>query len=161
MERMSNVAGGPTSNPYTGQDNPYLTSSINNASQDAMRNLMPAFDQAQRASGSFGNSGVAETFGHAAANTLGHIATDARMQNYGEQAQLAQQGVQNTIGALGPLYSAGAASSLNPWTNLKNYGSVVTGNYGGTSSQPIYTNPISNALGGAMMGSQIFKNLGQ
>jgi len=157
---MQGVANGPKTNPYAGVDNPYLTQTINNASQDAMRNLMPAFDQAQHASGSFGNSGVAETFGRSAANTLGNIATSARMQDYGTQQQLGENAVNRSVSALGPLYSAGQNSTANPWTNIKNYGSAITGSYGGTSSQPIYTNQAANVLGGGLLGSQIYKNLG-
>ena len=157
---MQGFANGPKTNPYAGVDNPYLTQTINNASQDAMRNLMPAFDQAQHASGSFGNSGVAETFGRSAANTLGNIATSARMQDYGTQQQLGENAVNRSVSALGPLYSAGQNSTANPWTNIKNYGSAITGSYGGTSSQPIYTNQAANMLGGGLLGSQIYKNLG-
>ena len=121
---------------------------------------MPAFDQAQRASGSFGNSGLAETFGRTAADTLGKIATSARMQDYGTQQQLGENAVNRTASSLGPLFSAGQASNTNPWANLNKYGAAITGNYGGTSSTPIYTNQASNMLGGGLLGSQIYKNLG-
>lgn len=157
---MQGFANGPKTNPYAGVDNPYLTQTINNASEDAMRNLMPMYDQAQRASGSFGNSGVTETFGRTAADTLGKIATSARMQDYGTQQQLGENAVNRSVSALGPLYSAGQNSTANPWTNIKNYGSAITGSYGGTSSQPIYTNQAANMLGGGLLGSQIYKNLG-
>ena len=121
---------------------------------------MPAFDQAQRASGSFGNSGLAETFGRTAADTLGKIATNARMQDYGTQQQLGENAVNRTVSSLGPLFSAGQNSASNPWTNINKYGSAITGSYGGTSSQPIYTNQAANMLGGGLLGSQIYKNLG-
>jgi hypothetical protein len=74
LQGLQGFANGPKTNPLAGVDNPYLTQTINNASQDAMRNLMPMYDQAQRASGSFGNSGVTEAFGRTAADTLGKIA---------------------------------------------------------------------------------------
>lgn len=157
---MQNFASGPKTNPYAGVDNPYLTQSINNASQDAMRNLMPMYDQAQRASGSFGNSGVTEAFGRTAADTLGKIATNARMQDYGTQQQLGENAVNRTVSSLGPLFSAGQNSASNPWTNINKYGQAITGSYGGTSSQPIYTNQAANVLGGGLLGSQIYKNLG-
>lgn len=156
---MQGVANGPKTNPYAGVDNPYLTQTINNASQDAMRNLMPMYDQAQRASGSFGNSGVTEAFGRTAADTLGKIATNARMQDYGTQQQLGENAVNRTVSSLGPLFSAGQNSASNPWTNINKYGQAITGSYGGTSSQPIYTNPVSNMLGGGLLGSQVYRNL--
>lgn len=156
---MQGVANGPKTNPYAGVDNPYLTQAINNASQDAMRNLMPMYDQAQRASGSFGNSGVTEAFGRTAADTLGKIATNARMQDYGTQQQLGENAVNRTVISLGPLFSAGQNSASNPWTNINKYGQAITGSYGGTSSQPIYTNPVSNMLGGGLLGSQVYRNL--
>lgn len=160
LSGLQGVANGPKTNPYAGVDNPYLTQAINNASADAMRNLMPMYDQAQHASGSFGNSGVAETFGRAAANTLGNIATSARMQDYGTQQQLGENAVNRSVSALGPLFSAGQSSTANPWTNINKYGQAITGSYGGTSSQPIYTNQAANMLGGGLLGSQIYKNLG-
>ncbi len=156
---MQGFANGPKTNPLAGVDNPYLTQTINNASQDAMRNLMPMYDQAQRASGSFGNSGVAEIFGRTAADTLGKIATNARMQDYGTQQQLGENAVNRTVSSLGPLFSAGQNSASNPWTNINKYGQAITGSYGGTSSQPIYTNPVSNMLGGGLLGSQVYRNL--
>ena len=159
LQGMQGFANGPKTNPYAGVDNPYLTQTINNASQDAMRNLMPMYDQAQRASGSFGNSGVAEIFGRTAADTLGKIATNARMQDYGTQQQLGENAVNRTVSSLGPLFSAGQNSALNPWTNINKYGQAITGSYGGTSSQPIYTNPVSNMLGGGLLGSQVYRNL--
>ena len=159
LQGMQGFANGPKTNPYAGVDNPYLTQTINNASQDAMRNLMPMYDQAQRASGSFGNSGVTEAFGRTAADTLGKIATNARMQDYGTQQQLGENAVNRTVSSLGPLFSAGQNSASNPWTNINKYGQAITGSYGGTSSQPIYTNPVSNMLGGGLLGSQVYRNL--
>lgn len=156
---MQGFANGPKTNPLAGVDNPYLTQTINNASQDAMRNLMPMYDQAQRASGSFGNSGVTEAFGRTAADTLGKIATNARMQDYGTQQQLGENAVNRTVSSLGPLFSAGQNSASNPWTNINKYGAAITGSYGGTSSAPIYTNQASNMLGGGLLGSQIYNNL--
>lgn len=160
LQGMSKVASGPTTNPYAGVDNPYLTASINNASQDAMRNLLPAFQSAERASGSFGNSGVADYFGRAAANTLGNIATNARMQDYQTQQQLGENAVNRTVAGQGNLLTGYQNSSANPWYNLNNYGKSITGSYGGSTSSPIYSNPTAGLLGGALLGSQVYKNLG-
>lgn len=292
-------------NPYLGIDNPYLSATIDAASQDAMRNIMPAYDQAQAASGSFGNSGVADYFGRAAANTLGNIATNARMgqfqqnqnlaqnqgqfnagqlnaagatnagatntlaqnnanlaqnlglanagavnamtqanmgaagalgqfnasalnsqqaqnqslaqqlaqynatnaQNQGQfnanlaqnlglanagltqtdltrNAQLAQTGIGNDIGQYnqgmsvlnnaafnapqfgtanlnnyGTLYNAAALQNNAQWNPLNNYSNLIRGTYGGTSSQPYYNNPVSGAIGGALLGGSLFGGL--
>ena len=82
-------------NPYLGMNNPYLTNAINSASEDAMRNMQPMFNSQNRASGSFGNSGLAEYQARTAANTLGNISNNMRYQDYTNQANLAQQNVQN------------------------------------------------------------------
>jgi hypothetical protein len=42
-----------------------------------------------------------------------------------------------------------------PLTNLQNYQGLVSGNYGGTITQPSYTNPAAGALGGAASGAGI------
>lgn len=193
-------------NPYAGVDNPYLNASINNASQDAMRNLNPAFIQSQIGSGSFGNSGLGETFARSAASTLGNIATNARMQDYTQQqglaenalnrnlqndqynkslnSGLAQQSIQNDLSQyntansnqlnsafnvpsyqgvnqnnLTNLYGVANTQNQNQWKPLQNYGSLVTGNYGSTNSSPIYSNPTASALGGGLLGSQIYSNI--
>lgn len=160
LQTMGQVASGPTSNPYFGVDNPYLKGVIDNASQDVMRNLMPMMNRANIASGSFGNSGIAETFGRTAASELGKIATGTRFTDYTNQQQLGENAANRTTGMLGPLYSAGQNSAANPWANLANYGKAVTGSYGSQTTNPIYTNPTANVLGGALLGSQIYRNIG-
>lgn len=270
-------------NPYLGVDNPYLRQSIDSASQSAMRNLMPAYNQAQNASGSFGNSGVADYFGRAAADTLGNIANNAYMNQYNTSQQLAGQqsqynatnqqnaalanqnavnsmnqaamsgtagintynaGAQNSINSAnqqlaqqnnqynatnlqnqnqynaglasslgfgnaqlqandlsrnsnlaqtgiandisqynqgqnvlnnaafnapgfntsnlnnyGTLYNAASLNNAAQWNPLNSYSNLVRGSYGSTSTSPYYTNNAAGALGGALLGSQVYSNL--
>ncbi len=185
----------PNSYLQGGMDNPYLQQSIDSASQDAMRNLNPAFAQAQRASGSFGNAGLAEQFARTSASTLGNIANTARMgqfntnmgmenQNNQAQAGFNQQGIQNDIGQYnqgqsvlnnaafntpsftasnqnnaGSLFNAASLANQAQWQPLQNYGALVSGGNGSTSTSPYYTNPVSGALGGGLLGSQIAGNI--
>jgi hypothetical protein len=192
----------PVANPYLGMDNPYLNHSIDSASQDAMRNLMPAFNQAQAASGSFGNSGVADTFGRAAGNAVGNISNNARMNQFNQNSQmtqslgfgnaqlsqgdlarnsnLAQTGINNDIGQYnqgagvinnaafntpqfqgagasnqGTLFNASSLANNAQWSPLQNYSNLVNGSYGGSSSQPYYSNPVNGGMGGAVIGTAI------
>lgn len=138
----------PVTNPYLGMDNPYLKQSVDAASQSAMRNMMPAFNQAQRASGSFGNSGIAETFGRTAAETLGNISNNAYMNQFNTQqglaqnlglanaqlqqgditrnANLAQTGIANDIGQ----YNTGMGVLSNTAFNAPNFSTSSMNPYG-------------------------------
>ena len=97
------VSAGPTergsaaTNYMMGMNNPYLNSAINYASQDAARNynqtVAPQRQAQMQASGSFGNTGVQQMQledQRNLQNTLGQIATNARMQDYTMQAGLAE-----------------------------------------------------------------------
>ena len=53
-------------NPLAGVDNPYLNRAIEASKEGAMRSMLPAFGAQQRASGSYGNAGLA---GSASAST--------------------------------------------------------------------------------------------
>lgn len=86
-----------SSNPYLGQQNPYLQQNIDNTLGDMTRqyNLttQPAYNSAMVRSGSFGNSGVQQMNDNAnymQQKALG--ATDAamRMQDYNQQQQMYQ-----------------------------------------------------------------------
>lgn len=88
------------SNPYLGQNNPYMQDAINYASGDLTKNfnntVNPQFDRMQRASGSFGNSGVEQQRLEAQRNLgteLGRATTGMRMQDYNLQAQLGEADV--------------------------------------------------------------------
>jgi hypothetical protein len=84
-------------NPYLGQSNPYLESSIDKAQGDVVRNYnmttQPAYNSAMVKSGSFGNSGVEQMNANAQKNlqgSLGDISTSMRGQDYESQKNMYQ-----------------------------------------------------------------------
>ena len=190
INQLQNFAAGANPNRYSGMDNPYLQKSIDSASQDAMRNLAPMINRANAASGSFGNSGVAETYGRAASDSLGNIANNARMGEYTRQQQLHEAALNRQLAALGPLMgtaNAQASQQANlfesdanrrisalqpffgqasyeqglPWANVKNYGQTIQGSYGGSNSTPYFTNTAGNVLGGAGLGTWLGNQIGK
>ena len=144
------LLGGPTTNPMLGLNNPYLQTSIDNANADVTRSMMPAMNQANRASGSFGNSGIADTYGKALTDAYAQNANSMRMQDYSAQQGLQQQAVNNTLGFTTNAQNWAAQPS-------QNYANTVRGTYGGTSTTPLYSNPYTGALGGAMAGYTVSK----
>jgi hypothetical protein len=83
-------------NAYSG-GNPYLAQQIQRAQDETTRSFnnvaRPAFDAAERASGSFGNTAIQEQRGNAyrdLGGQLGNIASSMRMQDYTQQQQLAE-----------------------------------------------------------------------
>lgn len=163
---MQNILSGSDYNPTLGVNNPYLTATINNASSDAMRNLQPMFAQQQRASGSFGNTGLAESQARTAATTLGNIATNARMGDYQNQQNLYEQDINRRMNVAGQapqyaqsdfadmqrLYDIGQTRRFDPYSTLGKYGSLIQGQYGNVQSSPLYENKGAQILGGAIAG---------
>jgi hypothetical protein len=89
---------GPTSaaNPYAGP-NPYLQTQIDQAQGDLVnqwnRVQAPQFDTQMARSGSFGNSGVAQSAGFAVdalQRNLGNVSADMRFRDYAMQGQLGE-----------------------------------------------------------------------
>lgn len=126
-------------NPYLtgGMDNPYLKQSIANASKDAMDNLNSNMNNAIRSSGSFGNSGVEETYGKAAGNALGSIANNAYMNQFNTnlgmtnsnnlaQANLNMAGLNNDISQ----YNQGVNTLNNAAFNVPGFNVSNMSNYG-------------------------------
>jgi hypothetical protein len=148
------VLGGPTVNPMLGLDNPYLAKQIDYANQDVTRAMMPAMNQANRASGSFGNSGVADQYGKALTDAYSRNANDMRYKDYYAQQQLQKDAVGNTLG-----FTAGT-SAFNSAPSQDYAKTVGAMNYGGTKSEPYSTNSMLNILGGATLGSQFGKLFG-
>lgn len=79
-------------NPYLGQNNPYLQSNIDRAQGDLVRSYnmttQPAYNTAMVKSGSFGNEGVQQMNENAQRNlqgSLGQVADSMRMQDYNNQ----------------------------------------------------------------------------
>lgn len=99
LGQMTGGIGAPGQNPY-GMGNPYLQQQIDAASQDATRNfqnsVMPGLDRMMQASGSFGNTGVQQQQQQAYSDlgrNLGNISSGMRMQDYTQQQQLAENGL--------------------------------------------------------------------
>ena len=147
------------SNPYMGMDNPYLTKTIEAAQADAMRGLLPVFNQANAASGSFGNSGVAENNMRTASNTLGNLALNARMNAYNNDAATWLANKQLNSNNANNLFTMGTNYGQIPWQNLKNYQDIITGAGGSSSSTPYYQNRGAGILGGALAGAQLYNSL--
>lgn len=150
QSNYQSVLSGPTSNPMLGLDNPYLTKQIDNANSDVTRAMMPAMNQANKASGSFGNSGVADIYSKNMLDAYSRNANDMRYKDYYGQQQLQKDAVNNTLGFTQGSSAFNAAPS-------QDYAKTVQGSYGGTKSEPYFTNQTNSILGGATLGSQLGK----
>lgn len=91
---MANL-GFSTSNPFLGQDNPYLRQNIDATLGDVTRNyntaVKPQMENSMVNSGSFGNSGLMEMQGNQQrqlGETLGRTAGAMRLQDYGQQQDM-------------------------------------------------------------------------
>lgn len=149
QSNYQSVLQGPTTNPYLGADNPYLQKQIDNTNADVTRAMMPAMTQANKASGSFGNSGVADIYSKNMTDAYSRNANDMRFKDYYAQMQLQKDAVNNTLG-----FTQGS-SAFNA-APAQDYAKTVQGNYGGTKSEPYFTNPASSILGGATLGYNLF-----
>ncbi|QLG87644.1 hypothetical protein HQ393_04900 [Chitinibacter bivalviorum] len=85
------------SNRYLGQNNPYLQDQINYAQGDVTRNysstIKPGLDAAAVRAGAFGSSGWNQQQNDAnrtLAESLGRVSSDMRMQDYGQQINMAE-----------------------------------------------------------------------
>jgi hypothetical protein len=155
--RPDQIAGGATQqlgatirgdylNPSS---NPFLQNYVNDALGQAKSSF--AGQYGGQAGGNLGNSGYQEML----MRTLGNVATNAYGNAYSQERQ-------NQLQASQIAPSIDVANMQSPFAPLQAYQGLVGGNYGGssTSSQPIYTNPIGGALGGALAGGQLFGMMG-
>ena len=152
-------ASGENYNPMLGLENPYLTKSIDDASSAAMRNLQPMINRANAASGSFGNSGVAETYGRTAADSLGTIANNAYMNDYARQQGLYENDANRRMSGINSFFGNASMEQQLPWQNLQQYRSAISGSPGSSTSTPYYTNTAANVLGGAGAGTWLGNQL--
>lgn len=88
---------GATVNPYATENNPYLTSQIDQAQGDVVRSWnqvqMPGFDTAMQRGGSFGNANVQGMASQGASDlqrNLGDISSRMRFQDHTQRANLAE-----------------------------------------------------------------------
>ena len=147
-ENYTQLLQQPVVNPMLGMDNPYLTKSIDLANQDVTRAMNPAIIQANRASGSYGNSGIADIYGKKLTDAYANNATNMRLADYTNQQNLQQQAVNNTLGF---------TTNAQNWASqpASNYANTVRGTYGGSSTTPLYSNTTSGLLGGALVGNKL------
>jgi hypothetical protein len=104
MNPYGNISAGV--NPFAGMNNPYLQQSIDNSINDLRtaysENTLPQITSANIRSGSFGNSGLSEFEAQKQrdlAKQAGNISTSMRMQDYGNQMQLAESALGRDMGA--------------------------------------------------------------
>ena len=173
-------------NPYFGQNNPYLQGALDRASGDVTSKVMAQFNRP----GAFGGSANQEVL----ARELSNLQNQFRYQDYGLQAQLGESDVnrrtntsladilrnsglwntdmarntQNfqtersrqlgTATATPDWYSSLVQSQFSPYTQ---YANLLKG-WGGTSStsQPVYSSPLGSAFGGALTGYSLSKMFG-
>jgi hypothetical protein len=133
-------------NPST---NPFFTGAVNDALGLAKSQF--AGQYGGQAGGNLGNSGYQEML----LRTLGNLSTNAFADQYGRERQN-----QLTASSSAPQFDASAMAS--PFSPLREYAAILAGAPGGqaTTSQPLYTNPLAGALGGALAGGQLFKMFG-
>lgn len=149
---------------------PGIAARMSNAGRTGSNAAATAFDQSQDNLG----------------RTLGEMGTDIYGRNYADErgrqmqasalapgmAQADYQDAQALAGVGGAredLTQAGITEDINrfnfaqnePWDRLGRYSAFVQGgNYGGETTQPVFRNRASSALGGALGGAQIGSQFG-
>ena len=171
--------------------NPYLSSAIDSANSDLIRNYskvnVPKWAQANAASGSYGNTGVAEAFSNDRQNLMSQIAnTSATMRS---NAYNTERGYQQQMAGLAPTLAnqdytdinalinagtqaqgyqqAGADQNYKWWQEAQNYPAQRLAQYGnalgiggqGQTSTQTTPDPSlgSQLLGGGLTGAAIYK----
>lgn len=101
------MGSGVGTNPYAGQ-NPYLDRAVETAQNDEIRKyqtgVAPQLDRAAAQANAFGNSGYGEAMRNnqeALGRNLGNISSGMRMQDYTQQQQLAESGLNRDVNVLG------------------------------------------------------------
>lgn len=160
---IGNTISGQNQNPYAGS-NPYLEGVVNKSLGDVSTRVNSQFGGSN-----YGTTAHQETLGRA----LGDQSNALRFQDYATQANLAEQGLNRQMNAAFnvPQFQAAnmngqnnlfnAANIMNnaQWAPLQNYGSAISGSFGGQQSSPYYTNPWLGAAGGAAAGASIYGNI--
>lgn len=188
----SNNLTGTLNGDYLNEgSNPYLTAQINKAQGDVARNYndvqRPRQDQMAARSGSFGNSGVAQSNANddrMVAETMGNISTQMRGQEYGNERNRQMQAAGMAPGASQAgyndsqqLFNAGTAANQpaqqdadfqyqqytdqqnDPYRRLTATGAPFGANLGSTVSEPAGSR-TAGAIGGGMAGASMGSNFG-
>jgi len=171
-------------NPYFGQNNPYLQGALDRASGDVTSKVMGQFNRP----GAFGGSANQEVL----ARELSNLQNQFRYQDYGLQAQLGEADVNRRLNTgladvtrnaglfntdiarnLGNYQQErsrqfGAATAAPDWYSslvqsqfapYSQYANLLKG-WGSSTSQPVYSNPLGSAFGGALTGYSLSKMFG-
>jgi len=144
---MGKWASGENMNPLLGVNNPYLQAVIDNSNTDTMRGMQPMINRANAASGSFGNSGVADAYGRQAADVMSQNALKTRYGDYQNQQNLFESDANRRITAGGLFQNQANYEQQMPWNNVRNYASALGSTGGGSTSQPFYSNPMNTIAG--------------
>lgn len=156
---QSNAAATLNGSYLTPDSNPFLQSTVNQALGDVKSQINSQFS-----GDNFGSSAHQEWLQRGLANT----ALPYYMQNYQQERQR-QMGAQ----ALAPTLANQDYTDINqlgqaalyqqnfPWEQLQKYQQAISGNYGGTQTSPIFTNPAANMAGGALAGLGLYGMMGQ
>lgn len=176
---------------YLSQGNPYLTANIDRAQGDVARNYnlitRPQTESMDARSGSFGNSGVAQTQQEQqrqAGEQMANISTSMRGQDYGNERnrQLSAAGMAPGAAQAGyydsqQLYNAGALANQpqqqqmdfnyqqyqeqqnDPYRRLTATGAPFGANLGSTVTSPAGSR-TAGAIGGGLAGAQAGSSFG-
>lgn len=135
---------------------------FNAAYQAAADKIIPQVDSQFAGSGRL-NSGLAET---AKTQALGNAFAGLYGQERNNQMQalgMAPQQASQDYADIAAERDAGQArdtmlqqQAMDPWTRLQLYQGSVGGNYGGSQTTPITSNPLGGLLGGAIGGGSLF-----
>lgn len=162
MSGLQDVLGGQYLDPAT---NPWLQKTYDAAASGLTRNfntaVAPSIAAQMSASGRYGSGAHAAAMGNAAdalGRNLASLSSDIYGSNYARERQ-------NMMSALSMMPQAAALQSqgllglgqaqmglqeqqlMEPWKRLGLLQGMITGNYGGSTTQPIYSAPGAMLLG--------------
>ena len=151
----TDVLSGKYLDPNT---NPYLQGTYNQAVQSANNAINSNFAGNNR----YGSGAHEAAIASADTNLANNLYGNAYQQ--GIQNQLSVAGMapgllnyqaNNALQAGGLLDQFNQQRAMDPYQRLAQYQGAVSGNYGGTTTSPIYRNKTAGLLGGALAGYQI------
>lgn len=141
--------------------NPYLKQNVNTA-LDAVQSRV----NSQFSGNNYGSSANQETL----TKNLADTAAQMYGQNYMNERGMQQQamGLTPSLNAnryldANQLSEAGAASAEAPWSNIKNYASILglgSGSGNSTTTSTANSSPLSTMLGGGFLGASLFGKSG-
>ena len=138
--------------------NPYLDETYDRAFGQANRSLLSNFAGGNRFGSGAHQGATADLAGNLASDIYGGNFQNERqrqMQAAGMAPGLLNMRAQNALQAGSIQDQFAQQRALDPYDRLARYQGAVSGNYGGTSTTPMYRNPIAGLLGGAGTGAKI------